>query len=315
MKRLLILSLLVFGILSLVTLSFSISLVLGLGLKTSPADSQSPRYHFSIYLPDTDNSFFNAIKKGMERGATKYHVALSYHSIHPGKFELQYASYTGVDGIIVCPYLDDTFAKAQIEKISNRAIPVVLINHMITPDQPWPYVGPNTFDMGRKVGSRLRTVEGPLIPAIVYSEKSPGIYVDRELLEMGLTLAVGNRLSHPVYRLYTTTNPLDAERIVYRLSREHPSVNILIFTDGQDTIAATQALIDMNLVGKVRIIGFGEEETILDFIQKGVIEATIVINPEKIGYEAIRSLYELKSGGYTSTSVDTGIELIGGVHK
>ncbi|TCW61821.1 sugar ABC transporter substrate-binding protein [Treponema sp. J25] len=289
--------------------------MLGLGLRDSLIDSQNPRYHFSVYLPDAENSFFASIKKGMEKGAGEYHVAISYHSINPVKLELQYASYTGVDGIIVCPYLDDAFAKAQIEKISSRAIPVVLINHMIAPDQPWPYVGPNSFDMGKKIGSRLRTVDGPLIPAIVYSEKSPGIYAERELLEMGLTLAVGNRLTHPVYRLYTTTNPLDAERIVYRLSREHPSVNILIFTDARDTIAATQALIDMNLVGKVRIIGFGEEDAILDFIQKGVIEATIIINPEKIGYEAIRSLYELKAGGYTSTSVDTGIELVGGVRK
>jgi ribose transport system substrate-binding protein len=102
---------------------------------------------------------------------------------------------------------------------------------------------------------------------------------------------------------------------VYRLSREYPSINILIFTDARDTIAAAQALIDMNLVGKIRIIGFGDEEAIFDFVQKGVIEATIVINPEKIGYEAIRSLYELKSGGYTSTSVDTGIELVGGARK
>ena len=315
MKRLLIISLFVFGILSLLTLSFSISLMLGLGLREPLTDSEIPRYHFSVYLPDADNSFFASIKKGMEKGAAEYHVALSYHSITPEKLELQYASYTGVDGIIVCPYLDDAFAKVQIEKISNRAIPVVLINHMIAHDQPWPYVGPNSFDMGKKIGSRLRTFDGPLIPAIVYSEKSPGIYVERELVEMGLTLAVGNRLSYPVYRLYTSTNPLDAEQIVYRLSREYPSINILIFTDARDTIAAAQALIDMNLVGKIRIIGFGDEEAIFDFVQKGVIEATIVINPEKIGYEAIRSLYELKSGGYTSTSVDTGIELVGGARK
>ncbi len=69
-------------------------------------------------------------------------------------------------------------------------------------------------------------------------------------------------------------------------------------------------LIDMNLVGQVQIIGFGNDPVILENIRKGIIAGSIVINPERMGYEAVHSLIELCSSGYTSTSIDTGISII-----
>jgi hypothetical protein len=37
----------------------------------------------------------------------------------------------------------------------------------------------------------------------------------------------------------------------------------------------------------------------------------VVSNPDRIGYEAVMSLAALRNTGYTSTSIDTGIEIIG----
>ena len=49
---------------------------------------------------------------------------------------------------------------------------------------------------------------------------------------------------------------------------------------------------------------------ILEYIRKGILAGSIAVNPERIGYEAIRSLTELRTTGYTSTSVDTGVEIV-----
>ena len=305
------LGMVVSGVLSLIALSVSVSQLLKLGIRQEDDIPVAPIYHFSIYLPDTQDSFFTAIKRGVESAAEEQNVAVSYHSIDPVRLELQQASYTGVDGVAICPYLDDVFAKTQIEKIVQKQIPVILINHLILHDQPWPYIGPNSFDIGRKMGMLLsRLGHEPIRLAIVYSKKAPGIYAERELVEMGLTSSIGNRLSTSIKSFYTGRNPLDAEMVMYRLLREEPEINTLVFTDANDTIAATQALIDMNLVGRIQIIGFGNEKSIIEYIHKGVIAGTIAINPERIGYQAIKSLYELKATGYTSTSVNTGVEIL-----
>lgn len=276
------------------------------------ADAGPPLdYHFALYLPDNRNSFFNGIIRGAQEAAEAYSSGISIHSIDPLKNELELASYTGIDGAIVCPYLDDATARRQLSKLGARDIPVVIINHNVPNDQPWPFIGTNNFDVGRRMGNIAGGVnEGPIFPAIVYSDKSPGIFGERELVEMGITSALGARLGAPITGLRTNLNPLDAEGLLYRLFRSGTPVNTIIFTDANDTIAAAQALIEMNLVGQVQIIGFGDDEPILENIRKGIVAGSIAVNPERIGFEAFRSLMALRTTGYTSTSIDTGIKVI-----
>jgi ribose transport system substrate-binding protein len=67
----------------------------------------------------------------------------------------------------------------------------------------------------------------------------------------------------------------------------------------------------MNLVGRVQIIGFGDDPGIIENLRKGIIACSVVSNPDRIGYEAVMSLAALRNTGYTSTAIDTGIEIIG----
>jgi ribose transport system substrate-binding protein len=310
--------------------AFFASLVRVWSLNVRSLDEQETlNYHFSLYLPDNRNSFFTGIIEGAERAAAEFNAAISVHSIDPAKSEFEMASYTGVDGVIVCPYLDDALARRQLEKLGNYHIPVVLVNHNIPNDQPWPFIGTNNFDMGRRIGlisMRLRPVPGnpehpePLRLAVVYSDKAPGIYAERELVEMGMVTALGDTLGSSVMNFKTNLNPLDAEALLYRLFRDQPEeegpggpgINTIVFTDSSDTVAAAQTLVDMNLVGQVQVIGFGADPGVLENIRKGIVACSVVIDSERIGYEAVRSLTALRTTGYTSTAIDTGIEIITG---
>ncbi|GHT63563.1 hypothetical protein FACS1894110_01620 [Spirochaetia bacterium] len=308
MKRLFRLLIIVFSILSLGAFLISFYMIRNLYIRHSAEGNAPLNYHFSLYLPDNQNAFFTEIIRGAERAAAEANAAISIHSIDPGKNELEMAAYTGVDGVIVCPYLEDALARRQLEKLGQ--IPVVIINHNIPNDQPWPFIGANNFDMGRRLGAETgKITDGPIRLALVYSDKAPGIYGERELVEMGIANALGDRLEAPILEYRTNLNPLDAEALLYRLL-PRAGINTIIFTDANDTLAAAQTLIDMNLVGQVQVIGFGDDPGILENIRKGVIAATVVTNPERIGYEAVRSLAALRSTGYTSTSIDTGIEII-----
>ena len=313
MKHFLRIGIALFGLLSLTAVLVSLHLAQDL-YKNSSGDNLAPRnYHFSLYLPDNRNSFFTGIIRGAERAAEELNAAVSIHSIDPGKNELEMAAYTGIDGAIVCPYLEDSLARRQLDKLGSRQIPVVIINHNVPNDQPWPFIGSNNFDVGRRIGLMAGTIsEGPVRLALVYSDKAPGIYGERELVEMGLSAALGDRLGAPILGLRTNLNPLDGEELLYRLFRASPDINTIVFTDPSDTLAAAQTLVDMNLVGQVHIIGFGDDPGILENIRKGVIACSILTNPERIGYEAVRSLWSLRRTGYTPASIDTGIGIIEG---
>jgi ribose transport system substrate-binding protein len=215
-------------------------------------------------------------------------------------------------------------ARRQLEKIREHQIPAVLVNHNLPSDQPWPFIGINNFDLGRRIGLTLPDSSERIRLAMVYSDKAPGIYTERELVEMGISASLGERLSGSIMRYRTNLSPLDAEALLLRIFRraeisfgnpdtiDSPAINTIVFTDPEDTIAAAQTLVDLNLVGRIQIIGFGSDPGVIESLRKGIISASAVINPERIGYEALYSLAALRTTGYTSASIDTGIEIING---
>jgi len=316
MKRFLYLGLALTGLLLL--LAFFVSLYRSLRLYIlAPEPATTLVYHFSLYIPDNRNSFFDGIIRGAEQAAAELDSAISIHSIDPARNELEFAAFTGVDGVIVCPYLDDALARRQLEKLKTHQVPAVLINHNIPSDQPWPFIGINNFDLGRRIGLVLPDFPDRIHLAVVYSDKAPGIYTERELVEMGISASLGSRLSGSIMRLRTNMNPLDAETLLVSIFRGSgssagPAINTIVFTDPEDTIAAAQTLVDLNLVGQIRIIGFGEDPGVIENLRKGIVSASVVINSELIGYEAVHSLAALRTIGYTSASIDTGMEIITG---
>jgi len=318
MKRFLYLGLALTGLLSLTT--FFVSLYRSMRLYIlAPEQGTALVYHFSLYLPDNRNSFFEGIIRGAEQAATELDSAISVRSIDPAKNELEFAAFTGVDGVIVCPYLDDNAARRYLEKLRENQLPAVLINHNLPSEQPWPFIGVNNFDLGRRIGLMLPDSPEKTHLALVYSDKAPGIYTERELVEMGISASAGEKLSGPIMRFRTSLNPLDAEALLVNIFRgtaggsaDTLPINTIVFTDPEDTIAAAQTLVDLNLVGQIRIIGFGAEPDVMENLRKGIVSASVVINPELIGYEAVHSLAALRTIGYTSASIDTGIEIISG---
>jgi ribose transport system substrate-binding protein len=323
MKRFLYLGLAITGLLSLMALFVSLYRSLRLFI-LAPEPGPASVYHFSLYIPDNRNSFFEGIIRGAEQAAMELGLAISVHSINPAKNELEFAAFTAVDGVIVCPYLDDVLARRQLEKFREQQLPAVLINHSLPSDQPMPFIGINNFDLGRRIGLALPDTLEKVRLAIVYSDKAPGIYTERELVEMGISASLGERLSDSIVSYKTNLNPLDAEALLVRIFRRadfgsgdpgtvtRPAINAIVFTDPEDTIAAAQALVDLNLVGLIHIIGFGSDPGVIENLRKGIINASVVINPERIGYEAVHSLSALRTTGYTSASIDTGIEIISG---
>jgi ribose transport system substrate-binding protein len=311
-KYLLRVLIVVFALLSLTAFFRSTYLARNLYVQSGER-TETLNYHFALYLPDNRNTFFTGIIEGAKRAADELNAVISVHSIEPARNELEMAAFTGVDGAIVCPYLDDALARRQLERLGTRQIPVVLINHNVPNDQPWPFIGTNNFDVGRRIGGLAdRVNSSPVRLMVVYSDKVPGMYGERELIEMGIATALGERLDGQIMTARTGLSPLDAEELLYRLFRVDQDINTIMFTDSNDTIAAAQTLIDMNLVGRIQVIGFGDDPVIQEHIRKGVITCSIVINPDKIGYEAVRSLVSIRTTGYTSNTIDTGITIIDG---
>lgn len=266
--------------------------------------------HIAVFLPEQETLYFQQIRTGVASAAGRYDVAVNFHPIGADSQEFDLAQYTGIDGAIIYPFLKDDEVLERLNELDQRGIPVVLVEQDVADDWPWTFVGTNNFEMGRRIGTQLREDSRSGRILVVYSDKSPAVAAEKELIELGITTVMGDRLSAPIMRRQTGLNPLDAEALTYQLVRSDPPITSLVFTDTDDTLAALQVIIDLNLVGEVQVIGFGVTDAIMDHLERGVLDATVAVNPQRIGIEAVRVLSELMETGNAPGYVDTGVEVI-----
>ena len=86
--------------------------------------------------------------------------------------------------------------------------------------------------------------------------------------------------------------------------------DVLVCLNVVDTISAYQCVRDYNLVGKVKIIGYYSSPEILEGIQKGVIQSTIMVNAQEAGRLCMEAMEEYLSQRYTSEYFPVSVELI-----
>ncbi|HUZ17697.1 MAG TPA: substrate-binding domain-containing protein [Spirochaetia bacterium] len=298
----------VFFVLLFISIRLMISNRLLLSAQESEADKKS--YQYAFFLPASDNAFFSNLKRGALDAAKELDCAVIFHSLAPESLSFDMASYTGVNGVAVFSYEKSDRMAGGLEKILRKGVPVVQIENEVISSPNTVLIGTNSYDSGKGIAKIAMTSEkAELNIALIYSDKNPALKADASLVEIGMKSILGGRLAH-LYTEQTTFNPIDAEGVIYELLRRDSPLDIIALTDSNDTLVAIQSIIDLNLVGKVQIIGFGDEETIKQYIDRGVVLGSIVRNPTEIGYRAVAALKEISTNGNTSAYVNTGINII-----
>jgi len=280
-------------------------------LSENSADtSVEMKYHYAFFLPAEDHSFFTRLKEGALDAAASMDCAITFHPIDSDSLSFEMAGFSGFDGLGLYLYEKDEKKLQSLSEILDEGIPIVQIENEVIQGSDSIFIGTNNFDVGKGIGQlALNTNLNKLNMALIYSKKNPGVMSDRNLVEMGIKSVLGGKLSG-LRTEETSLNPLDAGILAYDILKKTPPIDIIVLTDPNDTLVTVQAVIDMNLVGTVQIIGFGEHETIKAYIEKGVILGSIVRNPYRIGFSTVMALREISLNGYTSVYVDTGITIL-----
>ncbi len=276
----------------------------------STESTEELKFHYAFFLPAEDNSFFSRLREGAIAAASSIDCAVTFHPIDSNPLSFEMARFSGFDGFGLYLYEEDEKKLQFLSEIVKEKIPIVQIENEVIQDPGSFFIGTNNFDIGKGIGQlALETGLDNFSMVLIYSKKNPGVMSDRNLVEMGIKSVLKEKLSD-LKTEETSLNPLDAGMLAYDLLSKEPAIDFIVLTDPNDTLVTVQTIIDMNLVGMVQIIGFGEHETIKAYIEKGVILGSIIRNPYQIGFSAVIALKEISLNGYTSAYVDTGITIL-----
>ena len=269
--------------------------------------------HFAMVVDDGDDPFWASVYTAALQDARDCGAYLELTgSGLSGSYDLQermrMAIAQQVDGILVYP--DGSEGMTQlIEEAAEREIPVVTLMEDDPNSSRQAHVGGNNYDQGQEYGHligqlcREQGEELQRVTVLLDSSRS----TSQEILYSAI-LEACEELPLTIQAVTVdSTNSFSAEEAIRDLimsGEERP--DLLVCLNNMDTISAYQAVVDYNRVGQVRIIGNYDSSHTLTAIQKGIIYATVTVDPQQLGQQAIASLDEYLSYGRTSgyTTVD-----------
>jgi ribose transport system substrate-binding protein len=102
----------------------------------------------------------------------------------------------------------------------------------------------------------------------------------------------------------------EAEKVFSEIMESGSIPDLIICMDEKCTPGIAQLLVDYNMVGDVKLVGYGFTALTLEYIEHGVIYGTICPDAYEIGYQTVTSLIELLEGNQISDAISTGLNAI-----
>lgn len=279
--------------------------------------ANKPDYHFIVIAQNTEDSFWQSIKDGCLDAAEEFNAAVEFNAPRFTNLEeqvryMKMAIASRVDGIIT-HVLDEQVFTDLIDEATQAGIPVITMETDAKNSLRKAFVGTNTYNLGSESGKLALESTGyqANIAIILNNYDNSGENVPQNLRVAGFKDVLKNApLTHITTIQSSSTGLFSAEEVTRQILYDYPEVDTIICTSTKDTISVAQIIVDLNKVGEITIIGYGDAPQILRWIDKGVIYGTVVSNPYKIGYETIQSMIEYKKSMITPSYVDTGAKVV-----
>ena len=277
--------------------------------------AKKPEYHFVVIAQSTDDPFWQSVKKGAFEAAKEFGAAVEFNGPRFTNIEeeLQYldiAIASKVDGIATHVLNEGIFTPI-IDKAAAMDIPVITIDSDAKKSKRLSFIGTNSFQIGSVAGRLITEATGGKanVAVILNSYRDEEGHVSQNLIITGLKGAVEdlqNDIDINEIRM-SSMGIFSAGEITNEIINNYPEINAIFCTNAKDTVGAAQVVVDLNRVGQISIVGYGDLPEIWRYIEKEVIYGTVASDPVNMGYESIKSLVEIKKKKTTSSYVDTGV--------
>lgn len=272
-------------------------------------NNEDIQYHIMMILNSSDETYSKSFYTGVEVAASTNKIAVERILIDESNYineavdRLDMAMYAKVDGIIIHAYNDSRIID-KIDQASDMGIPVITLNENLHQSQRISFAGNNRYGIGLTVGktiANLTTGRGKIaiVDKINYSSS---VFEETDMLGLGLSDVFEDYDDlDVVLKRHTEQGVLSAETIATEIIDDYSDIDGIYCTDSQSTLGIVQVLIDRNRVGDFTVIGYGDDDEILQYIKTGVIDATIVTDNEAVGVASVEAFHDYITNGFVKS--------------
>lgn len=258
--------------------------------------------------------YWGTVKQGADTAAREFNVNLDYNAAEEeedisGQVKLaNQAVEKNVDALILAA--SDYNALTEVaEKASARNIPIILIDSQVDTDKANSYIATDNIIAGQNSGKTLVDIAGEdCKAALISSVKGEK---NSEMREKGLMDVITR---YPGIKIlskeYCSSDAKLAAELTKKIITSNKDINVIVALSDAASEGAANMVEQMNLTGTVKIIGFDNTPTVIEYMDKGVIQATISQNLFSMGYLGVKYAIDAINKKNTPKYVDTGSKII-----
>jgi ribose transport system substrate-binding protein len=214
-----------------------------------------------------------------------------------------------VDGIVLAPTHKDALIPV-VERAGRAGIPVTIFDSGIGTDKYVSYVATDNRQGGRVAAERLAEKLGGKGKVAILGVKAGSVSTDER--EQGFQEII--KAKYPGIEIVAFQyGESDRARSLDRATdilTAHPELNGFFASNESSTVGAVQAIKQKGLAGKIILVGFDSSPNLIDDLKAGAIDALVLQNPFKMGYEAVKAMVSKLNGQEPPRLIDTGVKLL-----
>lgn len=272
--------------------------------------------------------YWNTVKLGAEAAAKEFNVNLTFKApdsesmIDEQVAMVEDSISQHADAIILAASSYMGLAQV-VDQAAYSKIPVISVDAEVGSAKVRSYVGSNGYEAGQKSAERLITLlngTGEIgilnfTSAPLNGEHESGSIDygarDADEREKGfLNYAARYPNIHVVQISYTTSSTAEAEDLTRQMLKNHPALRGIATLNETASQGAGKVIQSMGLDNIIRMVAFDSSPSMLELLQNGTVQATVIQNPFSNGYLAVKYAVEAVQGMDVPERVDTGTKLI-----
>ncbi|MDR2029379.1 MAG: substrate-binding domain-containing protein [Treponema sp.] len=262
-----------------------------------------------------DSEFWEVVKTGLRAGATEFGVELDIQgpwaeSDIEGQIRIiEDILSKDPPAALILAATDYIRLIPVVEEAAALGIKVITMDSGVDSPLPRTFVATNNIEGGEKAAAEMcRILEPGNKLAIISHVRGATTAIEREEGTRGVLDRDGR---YPVIGTWFTDNfEENAYTIALELLREHPDLGGFLAMNEVSTLGIARALQDTGAAGKVRLVGFDSSLREIQFIEQGVIAATVIQKPFNMGYLAVQAARDAAENRPLPAFIYTGSVLI-----
>ena len=276
------------------------------------------QYQYDLIVDSPDSQFWQAVYASARKTAQN-DVLLEIMGPDRGTSydKLDYMNMSiaaKADGIIL-QYNGESGLEKAIDTAVENGIPVVTVMSDAVHSRRQSFVGVSDYQLGMAYGEFVSSYVDEDTEKILILQKrdiddmnESQIYTQ---ISNSVQKAAGNNDIQIRGRNLLSTGTFETEEAVTDIFQQKRNIpDILVCMDEETTECARQAVLDFNLAGKVKIIGYYTSEDILAAVEKGVISVTCDVDTTQLGQYSVEALTNYIKDGRTNSYYNVDINFL-----